>query len=41
MNEAVTAARVPERQGGKQVLQRLQRLGESVWRICLVWVDVY
>lgn len=36
---AVTAASVPEREGGKQVLQRLQRLGEQVRRICLVWVD--
>ncbi|ERN40899.1 transposase [Rubidibacter lacunae KORDI 51-2] len=36
---AVTAASVPERQGGKQVLQRLHRLGERVRRISLVWVD--
>ncbi len=35
----VTAANVPEREGGKQVLGRLQQLGEQVRRLYLVWVD--
>lgn len=35
----VTAASVPEREGGKQVLQRLATLGAKVRRLYLVWVD--
>lgn len=35
----VTAASVPEREGGKQVLQRLSELGAKVCRLYLVWVD--
>ena len=35
----VTAANVPEREGGKKVLARLQQLGEQVCRLFLVWVD--
>jgi putative transposase len=35
----VTAASVPEREGGKQVLERLKQMGERVRRLYLVWVD--
>jgi putative transposase len=35
----VTAASVPEREGGKQVLQRLFDLGDTVRRLYLIWVD--
>ena len=35
----VTAASLPEREGGKQVLQRLSELGDKVCRLYLVWVD--
>ena len=35
----VTAASVPEREGGKQVLQRLGQLGQQVRRLCVVWAD--
>lgn len=35
----VTAASVPEREGGKQVLQRLTELGAKVRRLYLIWVD--
>lgn len=39
MGVLVTAASVPEREGGKQVLQRLSALGAPVCRLYLVWVD--
>lgn len=35
----VTAASGPEREGGKQALERLFALGEKVRRLYLVWVD--
>ncbi len=35
----VTAASLPEREGGKRVLQRLSELGAKVCRLYLVWVD--
>jgi len=35
----VTAASVPERAGGRQVLQRLYELGDKVARLYLIWVD--
>ncbi len=35
----VTAASVPEREGGKQVLARLQQLGKRIHRLYLIWVD--
>ena len=35
----VNCANVPEREGGKEVLARLQQLGEQVRRLYLVWVD--
>ena len=35
----VIAVNVPEREGGKKVLARLQQLGEQVCRFFLVWVD--
>lgn len=35
----VTSASVPEREGGKQVLARLQQLGKQFHRLYLVWVD--
>ncbi len=35
----VTAANIPEREGGKQILARLQQLGKQVRRLYLVWVD--
>jgi transposase len=35
----VTAANVPEREGGKQVLQRVHQMGDAVSRLYLIWVD--
>lgn len=35
----VTAAAVGEREGGKQVLKRVKRLGKSVTRLTTIWVD--
>ena len=35
----VMAASVGEREGGKQVLQRVQRMGSAVSRLHTVWVD--
>jgi len=35
----VSAASLPERAGGRQVLQRLYELGDKVARLYLVWVD--
>jgi putative transposase len=35
----VTAADVPEREGGKQVLQKVQQMGDAVSRLYLIWVD--
>jgi putative transposase len=35
----VTAASVGEREGGKQVLKRVKRMGEGVSRLTTIWVD--
>ncbi|MFP4134112.1 MAG: IS5 family transposase [Halothece sp.] len=35
----VTAAQVPERAGGKQLLQRVKAMGKQVWRLHTIWVD--
>jgi len=35
----VTAAKVPEREGGKQVLQNVKQMGESVSRLHTIWAD--
>lgn len=35
----VMAASVGERSGGKQVLQRVQRMGKAVSRLHPIWVD--
>jgi transposase len=35
----VTAASVGEREGGKQVLQRVKQMGQSVARLHTIWVD--
>ena len=35
----VTAASVPEREGGKQVLEKVHRMGDAVSRLYLIWVD--
>lgn len=35
----VTAANVPEREGGKQVLAKVQQMGKVVFRLHTVWVD--
>ena len=35
----VTAASVPERQGGKQVLNQVKQIGNSVSRLHTIWVD--
>ncbi len=35
----VTAASVPEREGGKRVLQKVHQMGEAVSRLYLIWVD--
>jgi putative transposase len=39
MAVVVTAASVPERDGGQQVLQKPHQLGDTMARIYLVWVD--
>ena len=35
----VTAASVGEREGGKQVLQRVKQMGKSVSRLHTIWTD--
>lgn len=35
----VTAASVPEREGGKQVLARVKEMGASIARLNLIWAD--
>jgi putative transposase len=35
----VTAASVPEREGGKQVLKKVKQMGPAVSRLHTVWVD--
>lgn len=35
----VTAANVGEREGGKQVLKRVKKMGDSVSRLTTIWVD--
>ena len=35
----VTAASMPERAGGKQVLSRVYQMGKAVSRLALIWVD--
>lgn len=35
----VTAADVPEREGGQQVLETVKQMGHKVSRLYLVWVD--
>lgn len=35
----VTAASVPERTGGKQVLTKVHEMGAAVSRLCVIWVD--
>ena len=35
----VTAASLPEREGGKQVLRKVQKMGNTVRRVHTVWVD--
>lgn len=35
----VTAASVPEREGGKRVLKRVKQMGNSVSRLHTIWVD--
>jgi transposase len=35
----VMAASVPEREGGKHVLERVQRMGEAVSRLHTIWTD--
>ncbi|NEZ57537.1 IS5 family transposase [Leptolyngbyaceae cyanobacterium CCMR0081] len=35
----VTAANLPERAGGKQLLQQVQQMGRAVSRLYLIWVD--
>jgi transposase len=35
----VSAASVPEREGGKRLLERLHQLGEKIRRLYLIWVD--
>ena len=39
MMVVVTAASVPERQGGQQALSKLKALGDTVSRLYLVWAD--
>ncbi|MBD2428876.1 transposase [Phormidium sp. FACHB-1136] len=39
MAVVITAASVTEREGGKQVLQKLHQMGAAMARIDLVWVD--
>ncbi len=35
----VTAASVPEREGGKQVLARVKAMGAAITRLNLIWAD--
>lgn len=35
----VTAASVPERESGKQVLTRVKEMGVALARLNLIWVD--
>ena len=35
----VTAARGHEREGGKQVLEKVHHMGDAVSRLYLIWVD--
>ena len=35
----VTAASVPEGEGGKQVLARVKEMGASIARLNLIWAD--
>lgn len=35
----VTAASVPEREGGKRVLKAVHQMGEAVSRLYLIWAD--
>lgn len=35
----VTAANVPERNGGKQVLKRVKRMADKVSRLTTIWTD--
>ena len=35
----VTAASVPERAGGKQVLTKVREMGKSISRLSVIWVD--
>ncbi len=35
----VTAASVPERSGGKQVLKRVKKMGHKVSRLTTIWTD--
>lgn len=35
----VTAASVPERTGGKQLLQKVKAVGQPVWRLQTIWAD--
>jgi putative transposase len=35
----VTAASLPEREGGKRVLQKVHQIGQAVSRLYLIWVD--
>lgn len=35
----VSAASVPERVGGKRVLQKVHQIGDAVSRLYLIWVD--
>ena len=39
MAVVIAAASVTEREGGKQVLQKLHQMGAAMARIDLVWVD--
>jgi transposase len=38
MAVAITAAPIPERAGGQQVLEKLHQLGKTAGRVYLVWV---
>ncbi len=35
----VTAASVPERSGGEQVLKRVKQMGDKVSRLMTIWTD--
>jgi putative transposase len=39
MAVAITAAHIPERAGGQQVLEKLHQLGKTAGRVYLVWAD--